>query len=204
MTDYVRLTRRGAPAIIAQGPGPLPKAWRNLSGFDKLGAAELARHGWYPFRTWPDPKINPRREKVVHHLEIEDGEVARRCEVVELTDAERIHRLGERRREILAELPAVRFRHETGGSVFEGVPLHTDRESQATLALAALQGSAERWKGRDGTWYAMSPERLQAAAAAVMAHKRACFAREEALADEIRQADSLEALAAIDLEEGWP
>lgn len=203
MMDYVRLRRR-EPVTILEGPGPLPRAWRNLSGFDKLPADELARHGWYPFRTWPDPKIDPRREKIVHHLEIEGGEVTRRWEVVELSEAERIHRLGERRREILAALPGVRFRHETAGIVFEGIPLHSDRESQATLALAALQGTRERWKSADGKWYDLTPERLQAAAAAVAVHKRACFAREEALAGEIRQADSPEALAAIDLEEGWP
>ncbi|MCL7941222.1 DUF4376 domain-containing protein [Halomonas sp. ATCH28] len=203
MTDYVRLRRRD-PVVIAEGPGPLPRAWRNLSGFDKLSDAELRRHGWYPFRTWPDPIIKPNREKVTHHLEIEDGEVTRRWDVEELTEAERIHRLGERRREILAEIPAIRFRFETGGIVFDGIPLHTDRESQATIALAALQGAGERWKGSDGKWYAMEPERLQAAAQAVMAHKRACFAREEALVAEVKAADSLEALAAIDLEEGWP
>jgi hypothetical protein len=199
--DYVRLTRRQPPAIIAEGPGPLPKAWRNLSGFDKLPADELARHGWYPFQGDPEPRCDPHREKVVRRLTLDGGVVRARCEVVALTEAERIHRLGERRRALLAELPAIRFRHETGGVVFDGIPLHTDRESQATLALAALQGAEERWKGLDGRWYAITPERLQAAAQAVMAHKRACFAREEALADAIRQADDLDT---IDLEEGWP
>jgi len=202
--DYVRLTRRQPPAIIAEGPGPLPKAWRNLSGFDKLPADELARHGWYPFQGDPEPRCDPHREKVVRRLTLDGGVVRARCEVVALTEAERIHRLGERRREILAELPAIRFRHETGGVVFDGIPLHTDRESQVTIALTALQGTAERWKGSDGKWYDLDSERLAEAAAAVIQHKRACFAREEALASEIRQVDRLEALEAIDLEEGWP
>ena len=203
MSEYVRLRRRD-PVEISEGPGPLPRTWRNIAGFHNLAAEEQARHGWYPFQGEAAPRVDAHTEKAEQHLSLDGGMVLATWAVVALTEAERIHQRAERRRALLAELPAIRFRHETGGVVFDGIPLHTDRESQVTIALTALQGTAERWKGSDGKWYDLDSERLAEAAAAVIQHKRACFAREEALASEIRQVDRLEALEAIDLEEGWP
>ncbi len=200
---HVRLSRRSLQ--ILEGPGPLPKSYRQLSGFDKLPAEELRRYGWYPYEDRPAPVVDRRSHKLVTRLTIGDDGVARpEHEVVALSGGERHHLLAEGRRARLAALAAARWRHETAGIVFGGIPLHTGRESQATLALAALQGGAERWKGADGKWYDMDAERLQAAAQAVMAHKRACFAHEEALVQAIRAADSIESLDDIDLEAGWP
>lgn len=199
--SYVQLSRR---RDILAGPGPLPKTWRNITGFDKLAAAELARHGWHPWQPVPAPEVDPRTHKVASTIEVADGTARPRHAVVALSRGERHHLMAERRREMLAELAGVRWRHETAGIDFDGTPLHTDRESQATLALVAMKGRAERWKGADGKWRAMDAERLQAADQAVEDHKRACFAHEEALADAIRATDSIEALDEIDLEEGWP
>lgn len=189
---------------ILDGPGPLPKAWRNITGFDKLSAQELARHGWHPWQEVSAPEVDSRTHKVVTRIEVVDGTARPRHEVVALTEAERFHLLAEGRRAKLRDLASIRWEREVAGIEWDGIPLHTDRESQATLALAALEGGEERWKGADGRWYKMDAERLQGAARAVRKHKRACFAREEALAEEIRAADSIESLDAIDLEDEWP
>lgn len=199
--SYVQLSRGRE---ILDGPGPLPKAWRNITGFDKLPAAELARHGWHPWQVVPVPEVDPRTHKIVSTVEVADGAARPRHEVVALSRGERHHLMAEERRAKLAALAGVRWRHETAGIDFEGIPLHTDRQSRAELALAAQEGDGESWKAADGRWYDLDAERLQAASRAVRAHKRACFAHEEALATAIRAADSIEALDEIDLEDGWP
>ena len=185
-------------------PQALPKAWGSVSGFDKLPARDLARHGWYPWEEVEAPAVDERTHKVVTVADVSGGVARPRHEVVPLTDAECRHELTKARRAALKRLAEIRWKHETGGIDFKGIPLHSDRESYTAIKLAALEGREERWKGADGHWYELSPDRLQEAAAAVSRHRRDCFAREEELSDKLRAADNVEALDSIDLEAGWP
>lgn len=48
---------------ITQGPGRLPKAWRNVSGLDKASQAELKDYGWLPVN-----ETKPEYDKETHRL----------------------------------------------------------------------------------------------------------------------------------------
>lgn len=48
---------------ITQGPGRLPKAWRNVSGLDKASQAELKDYGWLPVN-----ETKPAYDKETHRL----------------------------------------------------------------------------------------------------------------------------------------
>ena len=104
----------------------------------------------------------------------------------------------------LAELAAVRFARETGGTG----ALRTDRESQALITGAALAATldpayAVDWKGAEG-WVTLNATQLIAAAQAVRAHVQACFSNERALGAAIEAAADLDAVLTVDLGQGWP
>ena len=48
---------------ITQGPGRLPRAWRNVSGLDKASQAELKDYGWLPVN-----ETKPEYDKETHRL----------------------------------------------------------------------------------------------------------------------------------------
>ena len=48
---------------ITQGPGRLPRAWRNVSGLDKASQAELKAYGWLPVN-----ETKPEYDKETHRL----------------------------------------------------------------------------------------------------------------------------------------
>lgn len=89
------------------------------------------------------------------------------------------------RPEVLGKLSGYRWKVETGGLISNGIPLHTDRESQTTIVLTAQQGTGEMWKGSDGKFYSLTATEIQACADAVMQHKRDCFAAESQIVEEI-------------------
>jgi hypothetical protein len=104
----------------------------------------------------------------------------------------------------LAEIADERYNEETGGIEFQGVTMHTDRESQAKyigaiVALNALGTYPPNWKGMDG-WLAIPDgDTLNALAAAVESHVSACYAREYALQALIEAATTIEEAQAV----GW-
>lgn len=110
-----------------------------------------------------------------------------------------------------AELADVRFRHETGGITVAGAQVRTDRDSQAMItgALAFVQinpgpGSWIDWKGADGAWVQLDAAAVTSIAKAVAAHVQACFSAERSLAELIAAAETVEEVAGINLETGWP
>jgi hypothetical protein len=108
------------------------------------------------------------------------------------------------KRALLADLAALRFARETGGSG----GFRTDRESQALITGAALAATLDPaytvdWKGESG-WITLTASELLAAAQAVRAHVQACFTRERVLAQAIAAAPDADAALAIDLRHGWP
>lgn len=170
--------------------------------------------GAYPIPAWHDPDPATHAEVFVEEPpEVPPGFVA---ELAEQPDAEHILRytlrpfdLEAQRAERLAELAAIRYRHETAGVSVAGAPVRTDRQSQALVTgaycTALLNPSAQiDWKGADGNWSRLDAATMTAIAATVSAHVQACFSRECALAELIGAAQTWAELAAIDLESGWP
>ncbi|WP_454917419.1 DUF4376 domain-containing protein [Xanthobacter sediminis] len=113
------------------------------------------------------------------------------------------------RADALAQLADRRWRAETGGIVVGGLPLPTDERAQLKITGAAV--AAERdpemsitWKCTGGVWVTLTAAQVLALADAVRAHVQAAFDREATLAGAITAAETVEAVAAIDIETGWP
>ena len=97
-----------------------------------------------------------------------------------------------------------RYEKEISGTTFNGVPLDTDRQSQALITGAALSATRNpnytvRWKTSGGP-VALNANALGAAADAVRDHVQACFEREFELLDAVADGSFTEAM----LETGWP
>lgn len=170
--------------------------------------------GAYPIPAWHNPDPTTHVEVFVEDSsDVPEGFVA---ELAEQPDAEHILRytlrpldLAMQRAERLADLAAIRYRHETSGIVLAGAAVRTDRQSQALVTgaycTALLNPSALiDWKGADGNWAQLDAATMTEIAAAVSDHVQACFSRERALADLINAAQTFAEIAAVNLESGWP
>lgn len=116
--------------------------------------------------------------------------------------------LAEVRAAKLAALADRRWRVETQGITVAGARIKTDRESQALLtgAWCACQLNPALlidWKGEDG-WVQIDAVTVSALAAAVSAHVQGCFTAEKTHAEAIAALETVEAVAAYDITDGWP
>jgi hypothetical protein len=91
------------------------------------------------------------------------------------------------------EIAKVRWEHETGGTMWSGHKVRTDRESQSLVLGAMVLGQPVRWKFAD-SWADMTPQDMQSLVATVAQHVEACFRREEELQQDPTQ----------DITSGWP
>jgi hypothetical protein len=102
-----------------------------------------------------------------------------------------------------------RWRAETGGISVNGSPVATDERSQAKFVGACLAATLDanysvQWKLIDGSFTTLDHDQIIAIAQAVRSHVQACFDHEATLAGAIQAAVDEQALAAIDIEAGWP
>jgi hypothetical protein len=117
--------------------------------------------------------------------------------------------LAEAKAARLAALADRRWRAETAGVVVNGARLPTDLATQGKLTAAVVASVLDnsysvRWKLADGSFTLFDHATLVAAAQGVRAHVQACFDREAQLVALIDAAKDEAALAAIDIESGWP
>lgn len=95
------------------------------------------------------------------------------------------------KQELAAYTAAKRYEKEVGGTIWNGWPVHTDRESQGKIVaerLAIEAGEREDtdgWKFADGVFRMVSNEDFMALASAVRQHVRDCFALEAAVLAQI-------------------
>jgi len=77
-----------------------------------------------------------------------------------------------------------RWQKEVGGTLWNGLPVHTDRESQSKIIAERLAIEAgerddpDYWKFADGVFRQVSNEDFTSLASAVRQHVRDCFALE--------------------------
>lgn len=115
-----------------------------------------------------------------------------------------------------AEITAKRWQNETGGLTLpSGVRVATGIDDQnritSVIANAELAGvSSVDFKAASG-WVTVTVQELQAIAAAIAVHVQACFTAErvhheaiDALAEQHEGDDLQAALAAYDVQSGWP
>lgn len=110
--------------------------------------------------------------------------------------------LAERKAVLKARAAHRRWEIETGGFVLDGLPIRTDRESQAMLSGAItfcdLESQAViRWKLPNGSFAELGETGLRGLALAVGRHVQEAFAREAELAAEIEASATLEELTAL-------
>lgn len=117
--------------------------------------------------------------------------------------------LEELRAQKLADLASLRWEKETGGTVFNRMPIATDAVSQ-TKYIGAVVGAqinpdaVINWKMADGTFVTLDAQAIIAVAMAVRAHVQACFDNEAVIKGAIEAAATAEEIAALDLNTGWP
>jgi hypothetical protein len=109
----------------------------------------------------------------------------------------------------LAELAALRWEKETGGTTFNGMPIATDAVSQTKYIGAVVGAQIDpnaviNWKMADGAFVALDAQTVTAVAMAVRAHVQACFDREAELKAQIEAAATPEEISAVDIGAGWP
>jgi hypothetical protein len=118
--------------------------------------------------------------------------------------------LGDLKSEKLASLANRRWQAEEGGITIGGVPIKTDRESQTKLTGAYIKAKENpgfviaNWKVTEGVFVTLNAATIVGTGDAVTAHVQACFDREAALTVEVLAAGGAAAVAAIDLDTGWP
>ncbi|MBG0810595.1 DUF4376 domain-containing protein [Methylosinus sp. H3A] len=117
--------------------------------------------------------------------------------------------LAEAKIKKLAALAERRWRAETVGTMASGMNLPTDEKTQAKLTAAVVASVldndyAVNWKLADGNFVLLDHATLVAVAQGVRAHVQSCFDREAQLVTAIGAASDVAALAAIEIETGWP
>ena len=114
------------------------------------------------------------------------------------------HKAQAAREQLVARIAARRWQSETGGTLIEGLPLPTDRESQALITGATVQamidpGYTLNFKTAAG-FVTLTAQQVIGMASAVRRHVQASFDRESALLEALEAGTFDEAM----LEEGWP
>lgn len=117
--------------------------------------------------------------------------------------------LADIKRELLAQLADTRWQREVSGIVVQGVPIKTDRETQSILTSLYVKAKfnasfSANFKVSSGVFVPVSSAQIIAVGDAAAAHVQNCFDREKALSEAIATAKNHDALAAIDIESGWP
>lgn len=112
--------------------------------------------------------------------------------------------LAEAKRRLRERATALRWEHETGGITVGGVLVLTGIEDQNRIATALIGAPATLDFKADSGWVTLTLAELQAVAAAITTHVQACFTAERAHHEAINALPSLAAVAAYDVEAGWP
>lgn len=110
----------------------------------------------------------------------------------------------------LAALADRRWQAETDGVNFNGATIRTDDKSQAKITGAVTLFANDpdlvsiKWEATPGVIVEVDKTMMTAIGIAVGRHSQACFARSAELTAAINAASDATALAAIDIDTGWP
>jgi hypothetical protein len=117
--------------------------------------------------------------------------------------------LDEMKETKLFRLADMRWQKETGGMVYNNIPLSTDPTSQtkyvgAVVGAQLSPNTTMKWKLSSGNFVILDAATIVDIAMAVRNHIQLCFDREAELAELIQAAPDKETLNAIDITTGWP
>ena len=194
------VSREPIPAFLY---GLLPESLAELSWTDPaLGVQDCA---W-----WPEEDVsgelgtNKKWGAEVLTLDVERRVVLVTRKQVAMTAAEKAARDALIAVEWAGRIAARRFQAETGGVTVQGIPVNTERDSQALLTGAAFAASLDpayqiKWKAATG-FVDLSAQQIIGVASAVRAFVQACFNREADLLGAVADGS----ITAEMMEEGWP
>lgn len=120
--------------------------------------------------------------------------------------------LAERRVLLISRIETLRLDKENGGMAFNGAPIPTDDRAK-TLIMGARTAAVEQgddysdeWKISPGVYVPLDAAAAIALGDALLAHIRACFARERVLTQAALDASNHGAMNAAEaaIETGWP
>jgi len=172
-----------------------------------LNAEGLDDHGVDPVFEGPQPTGEPWQHVEPDGIEQVAGQWRTKWKLApEVLDADG---LTAQKALKLAALADRRWRCETGGITFAQMPLKTDEDTQRKITGAYVQADKNpaftaRWKMGAGLFVTLDAATIIAIGDAVTTHIQACFDNEGSLSDQIMAAEDYAALAAIDIEAGWP
>lgn len=193
-------TREPIPAFLS---GLAPESLLDLSWTDPaLGVSDAA---W-----WPEEDQSPALGEFERYggetltPDIERRVVVVTRDIVPWSQEEIAEYQAQQRAAWITEIADRRFQAETGGMIYQGMMLATDRESQSLITGAAVSAMLDeaytvRWKTADG-FVELTAEQIIGVATAVRAHVQACFDREAELLAEVEAGT----LTPEMLDEGWP
>ncbi|WP_207291504.1 DUF4376 domain-containing protein [Pseudomonas sp. DP16D-R1] len=183
--------------------GLMPESVADLSWTDpSLGVQDVA---WWPEENAEgELGTNKKWGAEVLTLDAERQVVLVSRKQVAMTAAEKAARDSAIAAEWAGRIAARRFQAETGGVTVQGIPVNTERDSQALLTGAAFAASLDpayqiKWKAATG-FVDLTGAQVIGLASQVRAFVQACFNREAELLGAV--ADS--SITAEMLEEGWP
>tara|TARA_Y100001951_G_C11204647_1_gene219215 strand:+ start:317 stop:760 length:444 start_codon:yes stop_codon:yes gene_type:complete len=84
MSNYVHIT----DGVIDEGPGGLPKAWKNVSGLNLNTDVELKDKGWLPVEEIVPPYDNILAYRVGYNIDIQADKVVYTANIVNFTQVE--------------------------------------------------------------------------------------------------------------------
>ena len=183
--------------------GLLPESLLDLSWTDpQLGVQNAA---WWPEEnTEGELGANKKWGAEVLTIDAERKVVKVTRKQVAMTAAEKAARDSAIAAEWTGRIAARRFQAETGGVTAQGIPVNTERDSQALLTGAAFAASLDpgyhiKWKVATG-FVDLSAQQIIGVASAVRAFVQNCFNREAELLGAVADGS----ITAEMLEEGWP
>lgn len=210
----IYLAKQGAEYVAAShGNGGLvaPNSGATVAGdeLDRMSADELAGYGFVRVEE-PAPQSVPfgKRLAAIAYAIAEDGTVtaSQSLEDVPLEDL---------KAGLKASVSSKRWEVETSGcEIAPGIRVRTDETSQAKLngAVALMEKAAARgldipaipWEAQAGEFVDLTLDNLVSAGLSVGLRVQSTFAVKRGLFVAIDAAQSVDELAAIDLETGWP
>ena len=118
--------------------------------------------------------------------------------------------LNDMRAAMITAVAEKRWQVENGGVVFGTTTIRTDDKSQGkiTSAVALFDNDPTLtlidWEAQPGVWVSVDAPTMKEIGKTAGRHVQACFSRARSLSEQINAATDAAALAAIDIESGWP
>ena len=109
-----------------------------------------------------------------------------------------------------AAIRDLRWHKETGGALFNGVPIRTDGESRAKIDGAVSLFDKDPtltvvdFEAQPGVWIELDQATMNALGVFVGRHVQQCFSHSKALMDAVDALASFAAVEGFDIDQGWP